>query len=88
MKDNEIYKRWQGKAAFRTFMRNNPDKFQELSDEIDQSLMVSDVSGNELKEIMDDEEKIEEIVKAMDEAEQEEAKEEKPKKKSKEKIAS
>ena len=32
--------------------------------------------------------KIEEIVKAMDEAEQEEAKEEKPKKKSKEKIAS
>ena len=69
-------------------MRNNPDKFQELSDEIDQSLIVSDVSGNELKEIMDDEEKIEEIVKAMDEAEQEEAKEEKPKKKSKEKIAS
>lgn len=88
MKDNEIYERWQGKAAFRTFMRNNPDKFQELSDEIDQSLMVSNVSGNELKEIMDDEEKIEEIVKAMDEAEQEEAKEEKPKKKSKEKIAS
>lgn len=66
MKDGEEYEKWNGRAIFRTFMRENPDKLAELQATIDQSLTVKNISGEELEKIMTDEKEIDDIAQVVD----------------------
>ena len=66
MKDGEIYERWQGRGAFRSYMHDNPDKFSEYIDMIDQSMAVKNIAGDELDKIMTDEKNIDDIAQAID----------------------
>ena len=53
-KDGETVEKFSGKAAFRKYMKENPDKFEEYQNQLNGKANVEELSEDEIKKIMDD----------------------------------